>query len=238
MLPSVNSDPAPPLNEPESLGLSHVEYGSAEESARLGFLTKLGNLAMAAKYDLEASKHKFQTLSIGLGITAIQALSRIQASWVFVPEVAINVFKDTRSPVEAAFAGGLAFGGWCLATGAATAEGLSKYPRTVKEFSRSFPGFVDFFRDSLPGLNNSENEKKEDTSFLQKAGKRIVTLAKRGLTVTGIGSAIYAGTATINGMERKDVHKLNAEASFEGGFITGGFIFGLGELIVKIAHDN
>ncbi len=206
-----------------------------EPTAELpSFRTRILNILRSAKEDYQDGDSRSLKLLSGLGVIAMQGLDRARASVVFVPVVAVDVLKDTHSPAQAALAAGATFAGWCAAVGATTTEALNQYPRAVAEFENSFPAVSDVFEDSLPGFNRDS----EGGGLSRRLGHSAITHLKRGFTVSGIGTTAYVSMAAITGRRRSDTHRLNLNASIDGGAAIGGVVFGVGEAIVKLADTD
>ena len=221
----INSDglgAMPPLSHPQE-----TEAGSVG--------SRIGNTLRAVKADFSESEHRTSLVASGLGTVAVQAADRLRASIVLVPQVAINVLQNTNSPVEAGVAAGLTFAGWCAIVGGTTTEALNKYPKTMEAFGDNFPGVVDFFDEALPGVDDYDKDKADKHSLARRIGGRVLTGAKRGLTVSGIGTVAYVSTAATKGNRRSAIHRLNANASAEGGVVIGGVVYGIAETISQIS---
>lgn len=202
------------------------------------FTDRLKAVGTAASTDYKESQHKIQKIGVGVGVIAMQSLDRLRASVIFVPEIAVNVLQNTHSPVEAALAGGAAFATWCTVVGGVTNEGLHQFPVAVESFEDNFPGAVEFFSDALPGVNSPSSEEIKKQSVAKRIGNRIILGLKRGYTVSGIGTVAYVSTASVQGKSKKEGHKLNLNASLDGGAAVSGVVLMAGEAIVRIGDSN
>lgn len=198
------------------------------------------NVYEGIKLDFKNSDNRIALAAVGLGTAAVQGLDRARASVVLVPTIAVNVLESTGSPAQAALAGGATFGAWCLAVGGATTEGLVKYPKTVDKFNESFPSFVDFLTESLPGFDSRPVEEitAEKKSLASRIGGNVLDHLKRGYVASGIGTTAYAGTSMASGRGRADTHKLNANASLDGGIAVGLVIAAVANTITKIGESH
>jgi len=217
-------------HDPEHVTNPEISSALSKESIK----TRLGRVAQAVGGDYRESSHRTLTVTAGLGMAALQSLDRLRASIILVPTLAVNVLEVTQSPTQAALAGGAAFGAWCLAVGGATTEGLAQYPTAVATFGREFPSAVDFFEDSLPGLNKSTKERSRVGKVVHEAKTRL----HRSTSVIGIGTSAYVSTAAAQGRSRSAIHALNANASLDGGLLAGAVVYGVGEGIQKLAGPH
>jgi hypothetical protein len=195
---------------------------------------KAGNILSAIGTDYHDSDHKFLTVAAGVGTLGVQVVDRARAAVLVVPLVAADVLVATNSPAEAAIAGGATFAAWCAAVGISTTEGLNQFPNATRQVGEEFPGFVSVFEDALPGLEKPIPTK----NIAKRAGKRVLTGLQRGVAAVGIGTTAYVSTASAQGKERKEIHKLNMKVSLDGGFVVGGVVLGVGETIAHVAASH
>lgn len=235
--------PVQAFEQPLPTVINTEETESGSFRSRLGdklanFKSHLGNVLGAVGTDYQESENRVALVAAGLGTVAVQAVDRARLSIVLVPHVAISTLEHTNSSWQAGAAAGLTFAGWCAGVGGTTAEGLRQYPNTMESVKENFPGAVKFFQDALPGVDSYDKDKEDTRSLPRKIGGRILTGLSRGWTVTGIGTVAYVSTAAAKGEDRSTMHKLNANASADGGVIVGGVAGSVSYGITKISDPE
>lgn len=219
----------PPL--PEVNGSTPIAPAPDE----LSFSEKCRGILGAAHEDYRESSNRLLNIVTGAGAIAMQSFDRARLSVVLVPTLAANVLESTQNPTLAALAAGVAFTGWNMAVGSSTVEGLAQYPTATKKLETNFPTAVDLFKSSLPGADTISA--KQSQSWPGRIMRRCSVGVRRGLTVLGLGTTPYAVTAMIS-KGRAEGHKLNANASLDGGLMTGGLVLGAGELVTELAETH
>lgn len=204
------------------------------------FRHRIGQLKNAYLKDYSNSDSKFILAVIGASVLTTQIADRARLSIVLVPAVATSILENTGRSFTAATAGALTYFAWNGIVGEVMTQGLDKHRNLLSSFSENFPGVVNVFTDSLPGVEsssertNDESNHHKDTSLRDKALLHI----KRAGTGIGIGSTAFVGTAAANGYTKKELRRLNLQVSTDASLLTHGVIWGVGESIIQLGKNG
>lgn len=199
--------------------------------------SRFSNIGSASKDDLKHADNKRATTAWGITALGTQAIDRLRIGVVVVPTIAVDVMQNTHNSALTGFAAGGAFLIWNGLVGAAFGKSLDKFPKTVQSFTENFPAVVDGFTYALPGIEKQVDflESKDDISSLRNILRSMKMHGKRSMSVIGIGTTAYVGTAATNGYSSKNVQKLNLAASADGAALAGTVGFGVSKTIKELA---
>ncbi len=235
----------------ESVDLTEVTDKSTPHvgslsSSRLSRLKQTGRLlcgSVAADYRSDEYS-KIGTASWGALTAGTQIIDRLRLGVVLIPPMAVEVMEQTHNSLATAAVTGAAFTAWNVVVGSAFGQGISRFPRTNQTVTESFPRLIDTFNNALPGMEKPAQEQKIidpiDQTFDQKSSRfgRFMTHIRRSFSVMGIGTTAYAGTAAVNGHTPKDVLKINAVASADGGALAAVVAGGAAESVMQLASSG
>jgi hypothetical protein len=208
-----------------------------QSAANKSYGQKLGEIGASVKGDFREGRHWSIKALSGAAMIGTQIVDRSRLTVVWVPTVALDVFKATGNPVETGLAAGALFGAWCLGVGGTLTEGLAQFPNTTNSVDANFPGLTGFFEDALPGFNTNP-EAEQQRSAARRIGSKILMHLRRGGAAIGVGNTAYVATATAKGRRKAKIHELSAATAGDGGVVMATFIGGVAGVIKAISYSN
>jgi hypothetical protein len=186
--------------------------------------------------DLTESERKFTLLATTGAALATLAVNGAKIPLVAAPSLALEALQYTDSSTVTGLVTGAVFGAWTYgASGIVNAAG-NHYPEAKAKAKERYPRTVDAIVDSLPGLKDEVIE--EERGRISRFGRSIITHAKRGVSVVGIGASVYVAGAQLEEMPTKEIHRMRRRAAVDSALVIGSLSCATAGVVAKISDSH
>ncbi len=169
----------------------------------------------------------------GMGTIAINAA---KLPLVAVPSLALEALKYSESPLVSGLVTGAVFGTWTYGAAYIIDAAGQCYPNLKSAFRERFPRISSKLSDSLPGFTT--NEVPPNRMRMARIGKNILTHARRGMTVLGIGAGFYVGAAQLEERPNEEIGRLRRLTAGDAALMIGTLSCATTSIVTKIGESN